>query len=928
MFQLNSYLHDPKNLIKTKFRMKKFYLALGVLVGMASAVTAQDLVKLQTGTPKLSADQIANPLNHMNTSIGGKKATNFLKAGAPADTLLEEPFANDGLPVALTNANGNTGFGWEVDTINIDYGWNPSATNATSFFSCNDAKYDDAGNSNSAMDTALTEAFDFTEGNNIGLVVDVFFSDNGTSSAEIIYSVDGGAWGTLHTVVADTGWQNLVLITPEVINTSIQFGFVYNDNGSTDAGFAIDNVFIKEAIADLTSFGDIANRYAISNLNQVEELTFNAELVNNELKGVTVDGTGALEQGGTPLVVLTSNGTALAYNEDSVIALGASASITPSELGVYTGVFETTSTPADDISEDNFNEFAYTLTDSVLGLDNGIIDEGNPNAIGIGLFDLFGIGAFGAQYLSDNELVNIFTFNTGDTLRGVYVETTGNSTVGATFVAEVYLVTPEGTADIDGGALFETVEGTRNAAAGETEVHFLKFVGGNIEVTAGDEFAILLKSTADFQEPIFINQSTRVNINGGSNSNYKLGQGLVDFGLPERLPAANLQYPVIRLITGSVEAAAGYDLALGEFESNLDGYGQIPLTQASSFKVDGVVYNKETGDATAATATLEVSTDGSVVSTETVTLGDIAASDSAIIDFAAFAFPDTGLYDLIITTSYDEVDQEASPANNGATFQVYISDTTYSRIIAPAGLATLPMGEQTLGGATGEIVIASVFDITAADTISEIIVATNSYFAGMSIDIVVYEWAGAAPDYTAPLISQSYEFTEDDADPGTINLTAVRLNDFILGEGQYLIGFKGTTATDTLDAVLASDPNALPMTGLVLVGNEGAFDLAVAFGTTYMAYGEIYLGAQTVTSVGEKELPNVSVFPNPSNGVVTVLNAAGTDYSLVDIAGKTVATGSVSSNQEQIKFNNVTTGTYILKLSSEEGVKVSKLSIK
>jgi hypothetical protein len=66
---------------------------------------------------------------------------------------------------------------------------------------------------------------------------------------------------------------------------------------------------------------------------------------------------------------------------------------------------------------------------------------------------------------------------------------------------------------------------------------------------------------------------------------------------------------------------------------------------------------------------------------------------------------------------------------------------------------------------------------------------------------------------------------------------------------------------------------------------------------------------------------NFSVYPNPSNGVfiisVTELNQ---NYQIIDITGKVVMEGKLSSFDNSIELNSVANGTYILKVNDQSAV--------
>lgn len=83
--------------------------------------------------------------------------------------------------------------------------------------------------------------------------------------------------------------------------------------------------------------------------------------------------------------------------------------------------------------------------------------------------------------------------------------------------------------------------------------------------------------------------------------------------------------------------------------------------------------------------------------------------------------------------------------------------------------------------------------------------------------------------------------------------------------------------------------------------------------------------------IDKKNLTNgMSVYPNPVTDVLKIANAdnlANVSFSIVDILGKTVVQ-SKTLNNDAIDVSNLSSGVYILSVSSEEGSKQFKFQKK
>ena len=84
-------------------------------------------------------------------------------------------------------------------------------------------------------------------------------------------------------------------------------------------------------------------------------------------------------------------------------------------------------------------------------------------------------------------------------------------------------------------------------------------------------------------------------------------------------------------------------------------------------------------------------------------------------------------------------------------------------------------------------------------------------------------------------------------------------------------------------------------------------------------------------NVGTDEafLAGVSVYPNPSEGMVTVTNAQGNLNTIVvyDLAGRVVTT-KTTSTETTLDLTAVQAGTYLVKVSNENGSITENVVIK
>jgi hypothetical protein len=74
---------------------------------------------------------------------------------------------------------------------------------------------------------------------------------------------------------------------------------------------------------------------------------------------------------------------------------------------------------------------------------------------------------------------------------------------------------------------------------------------------------------------------------------------------------------------------------------------------------------------------------------------------------------------------------------------------------------------------------------------------------------------------------------------------------------------------------------------------------------------------------------NLSVYPNPSNGYVTIsANSLINRVEIFDVSGKLVHTSSINSIQTTINTHSFEKGMYILKAQNKNNINTTKLFIK
>lgn len=82
------------------------------------------------------------------------------------------------------------------------------------------------------------------------------------------------------------------------------------------------------------------------------------------------------------------------------------------------------------------------------------------------------------------------------------------------------------------------------------------------------------------------------------------------------------------------------------------------------------------------------------------------------------------------------------------------------------------------------------------------------------------------------------------------------------------------------------------------------------------------------TSVGNLNAADITVYPNPSNGVFNVTSNQNCNLNVIDIAGKSVYQTKLNANENTVDLSSTQAGMYFFKFTSENNSYVERVIIK
>ena len=146
-----------------------------------------------------------------------------------------------------------------------------------------------------------------------------------------------------------------------------------------------------------------------------------------------------------------------------------------------------------------------------------------------------------------------------------------------------------------------------------------------------------------------------------------------------------------------------------------------------------------------------------------------------------------------------------------------------------------------------------------------------------------------------------------------------------LPAGAYYAAVDLFSSGNTANVVLVDD-RTVPQPGLasaIFIPGDNVFSNGIAVGIRML------MGDTWGVGIAESALTGVKVYPNPSEGVITVTNAANTENTVkvFDMLGKEIFATSTSTDLT-IDLTKNMTGVYLVKVSNANGSITERVVIK
>lgn len=404
----------------------------------------------------------------------------------------------------------------------------------------------------------------------------------------------------------------------------------------------------------------------------------------------------------------------------------------------------------------------------------------------------------------------------------------------------------------------------------------------------------------------------------------------------------------------TIQALPEYEMRMNYGYTSTTGtgeeYGRIPATQLpSTMNIGAEVLNY--GSATQTNVAVECiirDDNDNTVLTQNTTIGELASGAIAISDDNVnLPFLDLGRYEATFRIVSDDIDQEGDTTDNTRLRHFEVTSSQYSF----DALGNHPAGTEVraqLGTASFEdnatLNVMTLYYInTPTQALSATVVLGSQTRAGAGAEIEVFmldtaDVLATPSNITQPIdgvTSEIVEITAADVTAGQITVPFEQAID--LQPGAYFlcarVNGSGTTASTTDAEVYVADDATVPQPGIgsmiylpVDFNDDGTEGRHLYSNGTASA---VRLNITPAVGVEESDdLSGISMFPNPTKGLVTI-NTTGKgrmDLEVLDVLGATVRTTSFAGTTT-IDLSGLAQGVYSVRVSDGVNMTVQRITL-
>ncbi len=367
--------------------------------------------------------------------------------------------------------------------------------------------------------------------------------------------------------------------------------------------------------------------------------------------------------------------------------------------------------------------------------------------------------------------------------------------------------------------------------------------------------------------------------------------------------------------------SAGYGAFMVEVENN----GTNTISPNINIKVASpsgiIVYDK--------TITGNAITTNEIDTVDFGTIDEENMANSTIFFFDAENEEDIELGRYTVTYyAYVEGAEDATPENNTIVQYFDITDNNYSKSYYEP-TASLCVTCYTSAASGDEYGTKLTYYYEPEQIMSADVYIDAATTVGSSVQAVLYE-IDEEGEYIISRSSDIYEITDDMLNTWT-NLPF--LNEYYLNFNE---GYQYKQVIVTAKALWDNESDKFYFGRSNVLTNIGhdsyEFLCEVEDGTWYYGSDDIAVTMHegegvNPTSAAENVSSNISMYPNPSNGIVNFANVENATIEVYNMMGQVVATVNNASENASIDLSNVANGNYVVRIVKDGTTTTSKLNI-
>ncbi len=317
----------------------------------------------------------------------------------------------------------------------------------------------------------------------------------------------------------------------------------------------------------------------------------------------------------------------------------------------------------------------------------------------------------------------------------------------------------------------------------------------------------------------------------------------------------------------------------------------------------------------------------------------------SVTNFPQAVLVDTGVYALHIELSMDSLDD--NPADNNVSVPFAVRDTIIS-VVSPVVASSGSLGTASFTGDEDGLICASLFELSASDTLSAIQIRLGTSVAGSQIIVSVRDTNGLAnaeyaqqTSFASLIESDLYTLTAQDVANGFVNILMPASlfgapQNRILQPGAYYAAAELFSNQGAQDVRVFDDYTyerfLPPYTSVIYSPSETRWFTNGIGLAVNPVFGHFF----SRVSVEEETMPVrvQSVFPNPSSGSTTVAYSLDrpsvVEGILRDLTGREVARlhegyQVPGQHRASIDLQDVPTGVYLLEWHAAGAVAIQRL---